>query len=144
MIVIDANLLLYAYDESSSFNAAAVEWLERVLSGHETIAIPWPSILAFMRISTNERVFVHPLSITEAVACVDAWLERSNVTVPSPGDQHWDLLKERLVKDQAGGLLVPDAHLAVLAMELGATLATSDRDFARFQGLTYLNPLHGN
>jgi len=105
------------------------------------VGLPWVSILAFVRISTNPRILELPLTTGEAIKIVSSWLARANVTVLSPGDRHWEIMQNLLVEGQATGPLVTDAHLAALAIEHGATLASADRDFARFPGLKLLNPL---
>lgn len=140
MILVDANLLLYAYDPSSLHHEAARDWLERTFSKPEHIGLTWMTILAFVRITTSPRPLEHPLSITEAAAIVSGWLERPLVTVLNPGERHWKILHDLLTKGQAHGPLVMDAHLAALAIENGATLASGDRDFTRFPGLKLLNP----
>lgn len=141
MILLDANVLLYAYDASSRFHSKAKPWLEATLSGTEPVGIPWPTVLAFLRIATNHRVLVRPLSIEEATATVSSWLALPHVVLPSPGEQHWQILAALLSHAQARGQLVPDAHLAALSIEHGATLATADRDFSRFDGLRTVNPV---
>jgi len=130
MILIDANLLLYAYDTASDNQAEAKRWLEEILSRPEQIRLPWVTILAFLRISTSARAFRHPLSAKEALAVVSEWLSR-----------HFQILSTLLLVAQASGSLVTDAHLAALAIEHGALLCTTDRDFARFPGLRFQNPL---
>ena len=144
MILIDANLLLYAYDPSSLQHHAARNWLESTFSKPELIGLPWLTLLAFVRISTNPRALENPLSVAEAGAIVSDWLERPTVIVLNPGDRHWQILRDMMIKGQARGALVTDAHLAALAIEHGATLATTDRDFARFPGLKFFNPLEPN
>jgi toxin-antitoxin system PIN domain toxin len=99
------------------------------------------TLLAFVRVSTSRRVLEHPLSISEAAAIVSAWLQRPMVTLVNPGERHWEILRDVMTKGQAQGPLIMDAHLAALAIEHGATLASADRDFARFPGLKLLNPL---
>ena len=141
MILVDANILLYAHDSLSSHHQAAERWLEASLSKPEPLGIAWVTILAFLRISTSLRVQLHPLSVSEAIAIVSEWIEHPMVTVLSPGERHWEILRGLLVEGQAAGPLATDAHLAALALEHGATLATVDRDFARFPGLRLLNPL---
>jgi hypothetical protein len=141
MILLDANLLLYAYDPSSPHHEAARDWLENTLSGAQHIGLAWMTLLAFVRVSTSRRVLEHPLTITEAAATVSAWLERPTITVLNPGERHWEILRDVMTKGQAHGPLIMDAHLAALAIEHGATLASADRDFARFPGLKLLNPL---
>ena len=141
MIVVDANLLLYAYDASSAAHDAARAWLEETLSSSDPVGLPWATLLAFLRISTNPRALTRPLSMAEASAIVDAWLSQPCVTIAEPGERHWEVLAGLLAAGQVRGPLVSDAHLAALAIEHGATLATTDRDFARFDGLRTSNPL---
>ncbi len=141
MILIDANLLLYAYDPSSPHHEAGRGWLETTFSRQEPVGLAWTTVLAFLRISTSPRPLEHPLSTLEAVAIVSEWLDRPMVTLLSPGEAHWEVLRRFLTEGQAPGLLVMDAHLAALTIEHGATLATTDKDFARFPGLRLLNPL---
>jgi uncharacterized protein len=141
MTLVDANLLLYAYNRSAPEHEAARVWLEGVLSGRELCGLSWQSMLAFIRIGTNPRAFEHPLSLEEAVSAVSAWLTRPMVRVLQPGERHWEILRELLTDGQARGHLAMDAHLAAVAIEHGATLLTTDRDFARFPRLKVLNPL---
>ncbi len=140
MILIDANILLDAYNSSSKRHERARRWLEGIFSGREPARLAWATILAFLRIGTNPRAFPYPFSMAEAVAIVSEWLDRSSAEVLEPGERHWTLLSGLLQEGQARGPLVTDAHLAALAIEHGATLCSSDRDFARFPGLRVLNP----
>ena len=141
MIVIDANLLLHAYNTRSKDHDAAREWLESTLSGSELVRIAWVTVWAFLRISTNPRAFEHPLSMTEAREIVASWLAQPNVDVIEPGERHWDVLGTLVSDNQTIGPLVMDAVLAAVAIEHGATLCTTDRDFSRFDGLAWTNPL---
>lgn len=143
MILVDANLLLYAYDASSVHHPAGRAWLERVLSRPEPFGVAWVTVLAFLRISTHPRVFEAPFSIAEACGIVSEWLAHPAVRVLDPGERHWAILSELLPASQARGPLVMDAHLAALAIEHGAVLSTTDQDFTRFRGLRTLNPLEG-
>ena len=101
------------------------------------------TVLAFIRISTSPRVFERPLSTAEAVSAVAAWLERSSAFVLEAGKRCWEILRPLLVGGQVSGALVMDAFLAALALENGATLCTTDRDFTRFPKLKLLNPPEG-
>jgi uncharacterized protein len=141
LIVLDANLLLYAYDSASPKHSKAREWIEREFSSSEPIALPWQTVSAFIRIMTNPRLPGERLTIEEAVAVVDAWLEQPNIQLLAPGESHWPLFQQMLVEGQAAGALVCDAHLAALTIEYGGVLHTTDRDFARFPGLRWKNPL---
>ncbi|MGH9396372.1 MAG: TA system VapC family ribonuclease toxin [Terriglobia bacterium] len=144
MILIDANLLLYAYDSSSAHHRVARRWIEDRLGGPEPVGFAWPAILAFMRISTNPRALSRPLSAAQALEAVSSWLEQPAVTILKPTDRHWEILRKLVLDGQARGPLVMDADLAALAIEHGVTLCTSDRDFTRFPGLHTLNPLISN
>ena len=142
MILIDANLLLYAYDSASPEHAQARRWLEEVFAKPDPVLLPWHSVYAVIRIANNPRAWRSPLTIEEARAIVDEWLSLPNVVVPSPGERHWDILRELLVESQCQGPLVADTVLAALAIEHGAELCTNDRDFSRFPKLRTVNPLH--
>ena len=140
MIVLDANVLLYAYNPASSHHGACRAWLERALNGSEQIGLPWQTLLAFIRIATNNRVFERPLTAAEAAAIVDEWLACPTVVVVQPAHDYWTVLKEQLDSAQVAGPLVTDAALASLALEVGARLCTTDRDFTRFRGLRIVDP----
>ena len=141
MILPDANLLLHAYHTRAAQHEASKAWLEATLSGHEIVRFAWVTLWAFLRISTSTKVLEHPLSIGEAAAAVSSWLERPNAGLIEPGDRHWTILRQLLEAAQCTGPLVTDAALAALAIEHGATLHTTDRDFSRFPGLAWTNPL---
>jgi hypothetical protein len=143
MIFVDVNLLLYAVDERSARNRAAHRWLESVLSGDETLGLPWMVLLAFLRLSTKPGLFARPLSIEQAIDVMDAWLEMPMVSVPQPGPGHARHLRSLLLHAGTGGDLTSDAHVAALALEYGAEICTADRDFARFPGVRWRNPLTG-
>lgn len=141
MKLVDANLLIYAVDETSARHDAARSWLETALSSAETVALPWVSLLAFVRLSTRAVVFENPLTAEEALEVVDGWLAQPNVVVPNPGRRHAALLRELLAAVGTGGNLVTDAHLTALAIEHGAELWSYDADFSRFPGLNWVDPL---
>jgi hypothetical protein len=141
LILADANLLLYAYHPRADEHTASSTWLEDALSGHELVRFAWLTLWAFLRISTNPRVFTHPLSISEAEAAVSSWLARPNSGVLEPGERHWEILRVLLHEARCPGPLVMDAVVAAIAIEHGATLYTTDRDFSRFPGLKWMNPL---
>ena len=141
MIVLDANLLLYAYDSASPQHAKARAWIERVFSGTDSIGLPGQTIGAFLRIMTNVGLPGDRFSLTEAVQIVDRWLEQPNLRLLLPGDDHWVCLRQMIVEGQASGPLVTDAQLAAVTIEHGGVLHTTDRDFARFPGLRWRNPL---
>ena len=141
MTLVDANLLLYAYNPRAPEHEASRVWLEATLSGPQLVRFAWLTLCAFLRISTNPRVFERPLSMAEAGDIVSSWLAQPTAGVLDPGERHWDILREMTRQGQTTGPLVMDAVLAALAVEHGATLCSTDRDFARFPGLTWVNPL---
>jgi len=141
VIVIDANLLLYAYDATSPHHTKARRWIEQTFSGDEVVGIPWQSVAAFLRIVTNARLPGQGVAFDRAAGVVDEWLERPNVHLLAPGERHWRLFRHMIAEGQARGPLVSDAQLAALTIEHGGVLYTTDRDFARFPGLRWTNPI---
>jgi uncharacterized protein len=141
MILLDANLLIYAVNEDAPLHRKAKRWLESALSGQETVGFPWNALLAFLRLSTRPGLFRNPLPVVTALDVVDAWLNQKASTIVHPGPRHRGLLRELLSPMGTGGNLTSDAHLAAIAIEHGAELCSSDTDFARFQGLKWRNPL---
>ena len=135
MRVVDANVLLYAVNESSPHHARAREWLDGALAGSETVGFSWVVLLAFLRLSTHSRVFPNPLSTGEAVEVVRAWLAQDSAIAIEPTARHVDVLSSLLAESGSFGNLVNDAHLAALAIEQNAVLVSFDTDVARFEGL---------
>lgn len=141
MILVDANILLYAEDSLSPRHKKAREWWDAQLSGSGRVCLCWEVLNAFIRISTNRRVFARPLSLKEAMERVVSWLDQPNTETIRPTDAHWDTYSTMLEKGQASANLVTDAHLAALAVSHGCTLYSTDADFSRFPQLKWKNPL---
>ena len=141
MILLDANLLIYAWDQSSPHHWQAAPWLDQQLNGIERIGIPWVSSMSFLRLVTNPRIFPNAESVARAWQQVQDWLACPGVWIPQAGDRHQQILDRMLSVVGSGGNLVPDAHLAAIAIEHGLTLCSTDGDFARFPGLRWANPL---
>ena len=141
MILCDANVLLYAYDLHAEHHAVCRTWLVAAMNGDEPVGMPWQTLLAFVRISTNPRAYTQPMSVAAASRIVTTWVDRPQVRIPEPGERYWSLLQALLLGSQVSGPLVTDAALAALAIEQGATLCTTDRDFRRFDGLKLFNPI---
>jgi hypothetical protein len=141
MIVLDANILLYAYDSASTHHAAARAWVEKVFSGDDLVGLPWQTASAFLRIMTNARLPGERFTLSEAVATIDDWLEQPNLRMLAPGENHWAIFRQMVLEGQASGSLITDAQLAALTVEHGGVLHTNDRDFTRFPALRWLNPL---
>jgi toxin-antitoxin system PIN domain toxin len=140
-ILVDANLLIWAHHRQFDSHESARAWWAQTLSSVPLVGIPWATALAFLRISTHPRALTRPLKIGQAWAVVDDWLGRPNVKVPAPTERHPAILEEMLTAGRATGNHVPDAHLAALAIEWGLELVTVDRDFARYPGLRWRDPL---
>lgn len=143
MILVDANILIYAVDADSAHHARARRWLEEMLSGDTPVGLPWVVILAFLRITTRSGILRTPLPPQKALDYVDSWLGQPFVEALGPGENHWAVLRSLLKSSGMAGNLTSDAHLAALALEHGCTIASADNDFRRFAGVTHVNPVAG-
>jgi toxin-antitoxin system PIN domain toxin len=140
-MLVDANLLLYAVDESSSWHARAKTWLEDVLNGPRRVGLPWPSLVAFVRIATHPRATERPLTGESAWNVVADWLACDNAWTPQPTPRHARVLGDLISGHDLRGNLIVDGHLAALAIEHGLQVCSADSDFARFNEINWLNPL---
>jgi toxin-antitoxin system PIN domain toxin len=141
VILVDANLLIYAYSSKFAQHVAAREWFDKQINGLARVGLPWASLLAFLRVTTNPRMFPHPLPMARAWDQVLVWLACETVWVPAPTERHAGVFATLLAQPGVYGNLVSDAHLAALAIEHGLTLCSADGDFARFASLRWHNPL---
>ncbi|MBV8910001.1 MAG: PIN domain-containing protein [Gammaproteobacteria bacterium] len=140
-MLVDANVLLYAVDQTSRFHQAALAWLTAQLSGRRQVGLPWSSLIAFLRISTNARIVRDPLQPPEAWEYIERWLREPNTWVPAPTDTHADILGDLIVRYELRARLIRDAHVAALAIEHGLTVCSADTDFARFREIRWENPV---
>jgi toxin-antitoxin system PIN domain toxin len=140
VILLDANLLVYAVVRETPPHEAARHWLEGRLNQSARVGLPWPSLLAFLRLTTNGRIMAEPLSIDRAWRQVEEWLALDVTWIPEPTAAHATVLGP-LLRHATRPDLVPDAHLAALAIEHGLVLCSADADFARFPGLRWENPI---
>jgi len=139
-MLVDANILLYAVDETSPFHSASKSWLEGALNGSRRVALPWQSLLGFLRIATNPRALVTHLSADEAWGFIEDWLAAPCAWIPQPTAGYRTILGS-LVRDlRLSGNLIPDAALAALCIQHGLAIVSADSDFARFPELTWINP----
>ena len=141
MILVDVNLLVYALNTDLPAQETAKAWLEGLFHQLTPIGLPWAVLVEFVRIATNPRIFRQALTIEQATTIVQDWLARPNVTVLHPTREHLRHFASCCRAVNATGNLVTDAHLAALAIEHGAELASNDTDFACFPGLRWFNPL---
>lgn len=137
----DLNLMIYAVDRESPHHAGASRWWNASMSGTETVGLAWSVMLGFVRLMTNPRVVRAPLDPEQALDYLERWLAHPITTVLEPTPRHVAVLRDLLQDTGAAGNLVADAHLAALAIEHGAELCSADRDFGRFPGLKWANPL---
>ncbi|MGH3872923.1 MAG: TA system VapC family ribonuclease toxin [Pseudonocardiaceae bacterium] len=140
-MLLDANLLLFAEDESSPFHDRACAWVTAALNGDVRVGLPWPSLLAFVRIRTHPRAYAEPLTGEQAWSRVEDWLAAPAAWVPVPTDRHAAVLGSLVRRYHLCANAVPDAHLAALAIEYGVAICSADTDFARFTELRWINPL---
>jgi toxin-antitoxin system PIN domain toxin len=141
VILVDANLLIYAGLTTFAQHEATRTWFDHQLNGPTAVALPWPSLLAFLRVATNPRIVRQPTTISRAWEQISEWLGCKAVWIPEPTLRHREILGTLLGQPGTHSKLVPDAHLAALAIEHGLTLCSADTDFARFKGLRWENPL---
>jgi uncharacterized protein len=140
MILPDVNVLVYAHNIDSKDHLAARSWWESCLAGSQGIGLAWVTVLGFVRIVTNQRIVSRPQPVGAIFARIDQWLALPHVHWVEPSKTHFDTLRAELERLGTAGNLTTDAHLAVLAMERGYTLYSTDVDFARFKGLRWINP----
>lgn len=140
MKVIDLNVWLYAINSDSARHDLAKTTLQTILSGTESVGLPWVVLLGFLRIATNPRVLPRPLDPNQAIAIVDDWLALPVVEILTPGREHWRILRDLIRETGTAANLITDAHMAALAMENGATLVSFDADFGRFPRLKLIQP----
>ncbi len=140
MILPDLNVLIFAYDEASSRHERSRLWLEAAINGDEPIALAWSVILGFLRLTTRPGALRIPLETEKAVEVVHYWLTFTSVSAIVPGERHWQILRSLLAATGVAGNLTNDAHLAALAIENGASVASFDYDFQRFPGVRLVVP----
>lgn len=141
MIIVDANILLYAYNRASEHHSRAARWVERTFSDAEPVRLPWQVIHAFLRLTTQAGLLPKPFNADEAASIVTEWLEQPSVGAVDPGARYWTILRKLLIQGRIRGAMVMDAHLAALTIEHAGTLYTTDKDFSRFDELRVVNPI---
>lgn len=139
-MLLDANILIYAFDETSPFHRSAKTWLTARLESGRRIGIPIQSLTAFARIVTHPKISSTPADPVVAARVIRRWLDVPTVWIPAPGPAHGEFFCALLERYRPTGNLVSDASLAALALEHGLTLCSADTDFARFTELTWHNP----
>lgn len=143
MILPDVNVLVHAHNSDSVVHEVARDWWDDCLSGSEGVGLAWATLLGFVRITTNRKIVARPLAVGDVMARIHGWLELPQIHIAQPSDTHFARLRAELERLGTAGNLTTDAHLAVLAMERGYVLYSTDTDFARFDGLRWVNPCRG-
>ena len=141
MIIVDVNVLIFAFNEDAPQHEKAREWLERALSGSEALGFPWAVIHGFLRITTMTPAVRPPFRIEHALGIIDECFSSAAVTLVEPGPRYWPIFRKLLLDRDIHGKLVSDAHIAALAIEHDASVCSTDRDFGKFPNLRVINPL---
>ncbi len=140
MMLPDVNILVHAHNADSAVHVRARQWWDKCLVGPEGVGLAWATLLGFIRLTTNRKIVARPLSVGEVTARIASWLDLPHVHLAQPSDAHFARLRTELERLGTAGNLTTDAHLAVLAMERGYVLYSTDADFARFPQLRWVNP----
>ncbi|HEX3665381.1 MAG TPA: TA system VapC family ribonuclease toxin [Rhizomicrobium sp.] len=140
MILPDVNVLVHAHNADSAVHQKARNWWDACLAGSEGVGLAWAAMLGFVRITTNRKVVARPLAVNDVMERLQAWLAMPHIHIAQPSDAHFARLRAELERLGTAANLTTDAHLAVLAMERGYVLYSTDADFARFKGLRWINP----
>jgi toxin-antitoxin system PIN domain toxin len=140
LILLDANVLVYAFSVESPHHESARAWFEKTINGAGRVGFPWPTLLAFVRLLGNPTVLRKPVPVKHAWARIEGWLELPQAWIPLPTERHRDVLAQ-LLDGETRADRADDAHLAALAIEHGLTVCSTDRDFSRFPGVRWENPL---
>jgi hypothetical protein len=144
MKLVDVNILLYSINEDSPYHGPINEWWKSANDSGERIGLTWLVVIGFLRISTSPRVMPQPLDADAALRTIKKWLNLDNIGIVSESENHWELLQTLVEENGILGDLMTDAHLAALAKSHGATVVSCDKDFSKFNGLRWENPLNGS
>jgi toxin-antitoxin system PIN domain toxin len=138
---VDVNVLVYAHRRESPDHEAMLDWLDDARTGTEPLGLMGAVLAGFVRVVTHPRIFREPTPLPVALDLVEAVRSSPAATAVEPGERHWGLFADLCRTVDAKGNLVPDAYLAALAIEQGATWVSADRGFSRFPGLRWQHPL---
>lgn len=141
MILPDVNVLIYAFRADSERHDEYKARLESVVNGPAVDGIAPQVLGSLVRICTHPRIFSRPSAPRDTFAFSRVLLEQPNATVIAPGERHWEIFESLCRESKATGNLVRDAWFAALAVESGCEWITTDRDYARFPGLSWRSPL---
>ena len=142
MILIDVNVLVYAYREDSPHHSEYRDWLSGIVDSETPFGVAELVLSGFLRITTQPKIFAPPSPLANALRFVETLRAQPGYRVVSPGPQHWRIFTQLCQSSAAVGNLIPDAYLAAMAIEKDGEWITTDRDFARFPGLRWRHPLN--
>lgn len=140
MILCDVNVLIYAFRSDAEDHPRYKSWLETAINGPSAYGVAPQVLASVVRICTHPRIFKIPSSLDDIFAFCRTVLEQPNATVTVPGDRHWEIFESLCQQSQSKGNIAQDAWFAALAIEFGCEWITTDRDYARFDGLTWRTP----
>lgn len=140
-MILDVNVLIIARNSASDHHAHMRGWLEHALNGPARVGMPWATLTSFLRLATSRAVFPAPLAPGDAMDQVEQWLAAAAAWVPTETEEHAAVLRQLIERHRLTGDLLPDAHLAALAIEHGVEVVSTDGDFARFTEIRWRNPL---
>ncbi len=143
MVIVDINVLIYVVNKDADNHQPVLAWWRSVLSSGRPVGLCWTALSGFLRVVTNRRAIANPLSVADALATVDGWIDHPAVQLISESPDHWTIIRELISALGTAGNLTTDAHLAAIAIGNGASLASCDADFAKFKKLRWENPLAG-
>ena len=141
MILPDVNVMVLAHRVDQDDHVPVREWLEGEVNSARPFALADAVVAGFVRVVTNARIFARPSSLAVAIEFADDLVKQPGCLPIAAGARHWAIFRSLLRESDARGNVVPDAHLAAIAIEHGATVATRDRGFARFCDLRWIDPL---
>ncbi len=141
MVILDANILIYTHHSDTKQHKVVSAWFESQMTSAETLGLTWAALWAFMRVSTNSKLWERPPTPEEAFDRVAEWLQISSAVLIGPGQRHLSIMRSLALQSGAKGPMLSDVALAAIAIEHAAILASTDRDFRRFSGLRWVNPL---
>ena len=141
MILPDVNVLVYAHRADAAEHAQYREWLEATISSEAAYGLSDLVLSGFLRVVTHPRVFQVPSTLTEASIFVAQIRDQPNRVGIAPGPHHWEIFIKLCAASNAKGNLIADAFLAAMAIEHGCEWISTDRDFSRFPGLKWRQPL---
>ncbi|MBI2168232.1 MAG: type II toxin-antitoxin system VapC family toxin [Actinobacteria bacterium] len=140
MILLDVNVLLAAHRADHPHHDLVSTWFVGLLAGDEPFTVPDIAWASFVRIATSRRIFEVPTPVPDAFAFLRSVRAHPLHAAVVPGGRHLELFEELCSEADAFGDLAADAYIAAIALEQGCSVASLDRDFARFPTVRWIRP----